>query len=503
MKKTTGLLIVLLWILSPSVEISGQAIEKVDFRKFVSGQMLYYYVDTLSSDGFEGRLTGHIGYDKSAEWVTEKFREWGVQPLGDDGSYLQPFPHPYTEIFPGCEVLMRLNGEEPKSYQYIEEFIPGSTSGNGEITAEVIYVGYGISAPELGYDDYADVDVAGKIVLMEREVPVNTSHENFLAWRPYSFHQYKLLNAVKHGASGMLYNYLIANPNNAWSEGFIYSHIGKKAMEDIFDQTGEQPDSIVKQIKETLQPHSFNTGKTFTIKNETRHHPDGTGSNVFGFIEGTDPVLKKEYLFIGGHMDHLGRCYEIMPGANDNASGVAVTLGIAEALSKSAIKLKRSVVFILTGAEEAGLAGVQYFLKNPVVSSLDNIKGFINMDAVGIGTRIHVGFAKNYPEFFSYLEKANQQFNYDLSGSHSSNIGRPRLDAALFDWYGIPVLSIGTSGGNSTGNYRYHTPYDNISNIEPEIMLDLAELLFNSIVEMANEDQLSIKRGEVREEFLK
>ena len=504
MKKTAVLLIVLFWIVSPIVEINGQAIEKVDFRNLVSAQMLYNYVDTLSSDEFEGRLTGHIGYDKSAEWVIEKFKEWDVQPLGDDGNYLQHFPHPYTEIFPGCEVLMHVNGEEPNSYNYIEEFIPGSTSGNGEITAGVIYVGYGTTAPELGYDDYAGVDVSGKIVLMEREVPVNTSHENFLDWRPYSFHQYKLLNAVEHGAAGMLYNYHIANPNNAYSEGFIYSHIGKTVMENIFDQTGEHPDSIVKQIKEKLQPRSFKTEKTFTIKNETRYHPDGVGSNVIGFIKGTDPVLKNEYIFVGGHLDHLGRCYEIMPGANDNASGVSVTLGIAAALAKSEIKLKRSVVFILMGAEEAELRGVQYFLKNPTISSRDNIKGYINMDAVGIGSKIHVGFAENYPVFYSYLENANQSLNFDLSGSHSSNIGRPRLDAAFFDWYGIPVLSINTHGeSSSSGNYQYHTPFDDISNIEPEIMLNLAELLFHSIVVMANEDQLNFNSGEVREEFIK
>jgi len=340
--------------------------------------------------------------------------------------------------------------------------------------------------------------------LMEREAPVNTTHGNFQAWRPYSFHQYKLLNAVKHGAAGMLYNYHIANPNCAWSEGFSLSYIGKEVMSDIFAATGKHPDSIVKCIKKELKPHSFNTGKTFTIKNNTLHHPDGVGSNVIGYIEGDDPVLKHEYIMVGGHLDHLGRCYEIMPGANDNASGVAVTLGIAKALAESGTQLKRSVVFILPGAEEAGLRGVQYFLKNPTIPSVENIVGYINMDAVGIGSKIHVGFAENYPDFFNYMERANKVPGIELKGGYSSNLGRPRLDAAFFDWYGIPVLSLMTYGSSdASSTYRYHTPYDDISNIDPEIMINLAELLYHTIIDMANDDQLEIKRGTVRKDFIK
>jgi hypothetical protein len=102
--------------------------------------------------------------------------------------------------------------------------MPGSTSGNGEVTAEVVYAGYGITAPELGYDDYAGIDVKGKIILIEREAPVSpdAGAEKFNPWYNYSFHQTKLENAVKHGAAGMLYNYgPISNPNNAYNEKFM------------------------------------------------------------------------------------------------------------------------------------------------------------------------------------------------------------------------------------------------------------------------------------------
>lgn len=488
-------------------QTSGYTQEELlsEFRETVTPEKLYNYVEIMSSDEFEGRLTGHAGYDKSAGWVSGKLTSWDVKPMGEQNGYLQYFPHPYTEVFPGCELIMRHEKEgRDISYEYVEEYIPGSTSGNGEITAEVIYVGYGITAPELGYDDYANVDVAGKIVLYEREVPIKTSHTDFPGWRPYSFHQYKIMNAVKHGAAGMLYNYHIANPNNAYDEGLIHSAIGEKVMKDIFKKTGNKPQKTVQKIGKTLNPRSFNTGKTFTIKNNTVHHPEGIGSNVIGYIEGSDSILKDEYILIGGHLDHLGKCYTLMPGAHDNASAVSVTLGVAEALSKSGIDLKRSVVFIFFGAEEAGIRGVQHFLRNPTTQSLDNIKGYFNMDGVGIGDKIHASFAENYPAFFAYVDTANNSGpKLSLSGSYTPNISRPRLDAAFFDWYGIPVLSIYSKGDPEVfSNYRYHTPYDNMDNINPDIMVSLAELLYISIIDMANADQLDFNRGEIQVDFI-
>ena len=209
-------------------------------------------------------------------------------------------------------------------------------------------------------------------------------------------------------------------------------------------------------------------------------------------------------IMVGGHLDFMGKNYEIMPGANDNASAVVVTMGVAEAMSKLKIQLKRSVVFFIIGAEEAALKGVQYFLKNPTTGSLDNIAGFINMDGVGIGNRISAGFGQNYPDFFAYLENANNKYIHrNLSGGYTTNLGRPRQDAVFFDWYGIPVLSLGT-GGNAggAGLYRYHTTYDFIENITPEILEDTSQLLFMAIVDMANAKKLNFKRGNFKPEFI-
>lgn len=462
----------------------------------LSSNDLFSCVKELASDEYTGRLTGTEGYNKAARWVSSHFEKWGLHPAGDNGTYLQSFPISYTRVFEECGVSLHVPFKETtieKSYTYDDQFIPGSTSGSGKVTSEVIYVGYGVTAPELDYDDYKGVDVEGKIVLMEREVPVSPKEDTdlFKKWRPYSFHQYKLENAVAHGAKGMLYNYgPIGNPNNAYSEGFIYSHVGEEVVSDVFAGTGKKHGEVVKKIKETLQPQSFNTGKVYTIENTTEHHPQGTGFNVIGILKGSDPQLKDELIILGGHLDHLGRCYEIMPGANDNASAVSVILGLAEALSQSEVKLRRSVMFLCFGAEEQGVVGSKYYLGHPVFP-LEKTMAFINMDGVGCGDKLRAIAAENYPDFWQFVKQANQKYIHrEVSPSYFANLARPRLDAARFMWHDVPTLSFSAYGAKS----YYHTTKDDIGTITPEIMEDLAQLLFISVVDMANQDSLDFRK---------
>lgn len=461
----------------------------------IHSQTLYEYVKELTSDKYWGRLTGTEGYNLSAEWVISLFKKWGIEPAGDNNTFLQAFPNPYTLVFKDCHAYLHIphQGETiKKHYIYEDEFIPGSTSASGEVTAEVVYVGYGITAPELGFDEYQGLDVKGKIVLMEREAPVSPGDdpEVFKKWRPYSFHQYKLENAADHGVKGMLYNYHIANPNNAYREGFVYTHIGPSVVSDIFTGTGKVQREVVRQIRETLKPHSFATGKIFTIKNTTEHHSEGVGYNVIGKIVGTDPELKHEIIMIGGHLDHLGRCYEIMPGANDNASAVAVILGLAEALMQSPVKSRRTIVFNCFGAEEQAVAGSKFYVENPIFP-LEQTICLINMDGVGAGDKLSAGAAQNFPQFWEYFKKANEKYIHRIiRTSYFANLGRPRLDAARFLWAGVPSISFGAYGSQS----YYHITKDNLDIITPEIMEDLAQLLFISVLDMANQDSLNFRK---------
>jgi hypothetical protein len=462
----------------------------------ISSHDLFYYVKELASDKYEGRLTGTETYNASAQWVASHFEKWGVTPVGDNDTYFQAFPNPYTLVFEDSEVSLHLpvkDGTVKKYYRYFDEFIPGSTSGSGEVTAEVIYVGYGATAPELGYDDYEGVDVKGKIVLMEREVPVSPrgDEELFKKWRPYSFHQYKLENAVKHGARGMIYNYgPIGNPNNSYDAGFIYSHVGDVVTNDVFAGTGYEHKTVVEKIQETLKPHSFATGKVVTVRNTTEHHPDGVGLNVVGLIVGSDPELKDEIIAVGGHLDHLGKCYTIMPGANDNASAVAVMMGMAEAFHNCPIKPRRSILFLGFGAEEQAVAGSDYYCENPIFP-LEKTIALLNMDGVGSGDKISAAAAENFPDFWKFIDDANQKYIHRIiRTSYFSNIARPRLDAARFLWKDVPTISFSVYPSRS----EYHNPLDNIDAITPEILEDMTQLLFLAVLDMANQDSLDFRK---------
>ncbi|MGB7295034.1 MAG: M20/M25/M40 family metallo-hydrolase [Candidatus Aminicenantales bacterium] len=467
----------------------------------ISSHTLLGYVEELVSEKYGGRLTGTPEYDACADWIASLLEKWGIQPGGEGGGYKQSFPNPYTLVFPGCEVYLRLpvNGAEiRKHYRFDDQFIPGGTSGSGEMTAEVIYVGYGVTAPELGYDDYARVDVKGKILLMEREVPVSPDKdaELFKKWRPYSFHQYKLENAVAHGAGGMLYNYgPIGNPNNSYDAGFIYSHVGDAVVADVFAGTGRDHKAVVKKIRETLKPQSFATGKIFTIKNLTEHHPDGIGANVIGLIEGSDPVLKDELIILGGHLDHLGRMWELMPGANDNATSVAVMLGVAEAMSRCPVEPKRSVMFLFFGAEEQGVAGSEFYVNHPVFP-LEKTAAFINMEGPGVGDKIGVLAGQNFPDFYGFLERANGRYVHRvIEASHFANIARPRQDTARFLWNGVPSITVGAAESQPVARPpSYHNTRDNLESITPEIMEDIAQLLFAAIMDMSDEPVLDFRR---------
>ena len=463
----------------------------------IEAQKLFEYVEELCSEKYDGRLCGTEEYKMCAEWVISLLKEWGVGPGGDNNTYYQNFPNPYTDVLPGGEVSLNIPfGDEvvKKYYHFDDEFIPGSTSGSGEITAEVIYVGYGITAPELGFDEYAGLDVKGKIILMERESPVGPNNpEEFKKWRPYSFHQYKLINAYEHGVRGLLYNYgPIANPNNAYRKDFIYAHIGDVAVADIFAGTGKNHGEVVKAIRETLKPQSFNTGKVATIKNVTKHYPDGVGFNVIGTIPGSDPVLKDEVIIIGGHMDFMGSNPVFMAGANDNAAAIAVLLGVAEAMMKSPYKPKRSIEFIFFGAEEQGVAGSEYYVNNPIFP-LEKTKAMLNMDGVGVGDRLRAGAGDNYPKLFEFIDRANQKYVHRVvRSSYNANLGRQRLDAAHFLWKGVPTISFGASGVRIPYP-TYHNTKDVPATLTPEIMESMAQILFVAVTDMADEETLDLK----------
>ncbi len=296
--RTKGLaaaLVVATAALLAAQQLSSSAAEQqlLDGMRSISAVTLLGYVKELASPKYEGRLTGTPGYDAAAKWTEQLLREWKIRPAGDGGGYEQKFPDPYTLVLPGERLSLRVpvgNDFIERPYVFDDDYFPGSTSDSGTVTAEVVYAGYGITAPELGYDDYEGIDVKGKLVLVEPEVPVRPEQDadRFRKWRPYSFHDYKVQNASSHGAAGMIYDYHIANPNCVFVKGFLLTYVGRTVVNDLFAGTGrthDGPDGVVQAIGRTLKPASFETKKTMTVKNVTEHHPEGVGANVIGVLD--------------------------------------------------------------------------------------------------------------------------------------------------------------------------------------------------------------------------
>ena len=465
----------------------GEPFQQAQITQLLSSEKLMDYVTKLSSEDFAGRLTGTPEYRACAQWVASLFEKWGLQPAGENDTFLQSYPNPYTIVFVGGELSHSYQSQGrwlKKKYLYEKEYYPGSQSGNGKLIAEVVYVGYGITAPELDYDDFKRVNVTDKIVLIEPDIPVSPAEnpELYKEWRPYSSYQYKIKMAVAHGAKGMLINNLKVNPDIDYVHGFMTAQVGEAVVNHVFAGTGQTHSEVISKIKETLRPQSFRSRKTFTISNHTEHHENGTGYNVLGIVEGTDPMLKSEVIVIGANIDHVGFCYEVMPGANNNASGAAVMLGLAEALSKNPVKPNRSVLLLGIGSKEQALRGAHAYIKNPVFPREKTV-AFLSLNMVGCGERLEARAAQKYPDLWEYIAEANKNsVNLPLEPLPFTDIGRPKLDAAIFLEKKIPSIIFHATGAPT---FPYTTK-DIPETITPQTMSGLATILYKAILEIAN-----------------
>lgn len=495
-KQMQNIIICLLAVLmmAGSAADAQETRDKLIVRYFhsITSDEPFVWAGKLCSQEFNGRLAGTHEYIKAAEWVASKFAEWKISPAGDNGTYLQWFDQPYTVVNDKgaliLHILQKDGTEILKHYSAPSEYYPGMNSGSGEVTAEVVYAGYGVTAPELGYDDYKNIDVRGKIVLVNRDVPfTDASVPEYSKWVRYCYHQYKIENAVNHGAAGFLYiDGNSANPNTSYFENLIVCGIGSEPLNDIMAGTGKTNSALLSSIKESFRPASFNTGRKMTIRASTVHHPEGRSCNVAAYIEGADPALRDEVIILGAHLDAVGNAGGLLvQGGLDNASGVVEIMAAAKALAQSGLKLKRSVMFILLGSEETGLKGSKYYVDNPFFEKEKTVV-FINLDCTGNGTGINISSSEDCSYLFRYFREADEKYLHRLNNTSvmGKYYGRPRLDALVFRDAGYPVMNIGITGAIKP--VYYHLPGDNEEVLTPEILEDVAKLLYLSVIEMAD-----------------
>jgi len=361
----------------------------------------------LADDLLEGRATGTRGHEIAAKFMASAFEAMGLEPAGENGTYFQNVPLRSMRLEEEHTTLSIVQGGKEHALIFRRDFIAEADAGRADTSVEapVVYLGFGVTAPEQGYDDYAGVEAKGKIVAYVFGAP--PQFESTVRAH-YSAHEAKAANAAAHGAVGtilldspffeQLYPFKdqvrdLAFPDMRWLDArgqpndyFPELHgaaiLDMEATARLFEGSGKSPEEIYAAAKEG-KPSSLALPVTAKIKIVSKlqsiHSP-----NVVARLQGGDAKLRDEYVVYTAHLDHLGigepvNGDKIYNGALDNASGSASMLEIARAYSQMKPRPRRSIVFVAVTGEEEGLLGSDYFVHYPTVAK-DGLVANINID---------------------------------------------------------------------------------------------------------------------------
>ena len=466
------------------------------------------YIGHLASDELKGRFTGTKEIDKAADYLAARFKEAGLTPFFK-GSFLQEYP-----FLAGLELNKKNSavikaGKTKLTLKLNKDYTPAAFSGNAKIKGDIVFAGYGLSAPKLKYDDYEGIDVKGKIVLVMRYHPEydnpHSEFEEFAAYRG------KAAVAKEKGAAGIIFfnppapkddeDKLIkfAYDRVPGLKDFAVLSVKKEVAAKILSSAGYDVKKLQDSIYSSKKPLSF------AIKGADAEITTGIdeiskkGKNVAGFIEGSDEKLKNEFIVIGAHFDHLGMGQEgslyrgtepqIHNGADDNASGTSGLIELAQKIYSERKNFKRSVVFVAFSGEELGLLGSAYFANNPPLD-VTKFVTMVNMDMIGrlneeknlivygtgtskswkdiLNEKNTYGFKLTFndegygPSDHSSFYAKNIPVLFFFTGTHS-DYHRPSDDAELINYTGLAnVLGYAYEVTNSVANLDEKPDYVNV-----------------------------------------
>lgn len=440
---------------------------------------LLAHIKVLASDEFEGRAPGSKGEELSVKYITDQFKKIGLKPGNPDGTYTQEVPLAGIISEPQMSFVV---GDKTMDLKYPDDFVASSARLQPEIKvakSDLVFVGYGVVAPEYGWDDYKGVDVKGKTLLMlindpavpDAKDPSKLDDKMFKgkAMTYYGRWTYKYEIAAKKGAAAAIIihetepaaypwqvvrsswskeNFELDNPNKNMDAVSARSWITLDVAKKLFADSGQDFNALKKAaVAKDFRPVVLNAKANIDIKQQVRSFKS---HNVIGKLEGSDPKLNGEYVIYTAHWDHLGRHSElqgdqIFNGAIDNASGVASIIEIASAFSKINPPPKRSVLFMATTAEEAGLLGAKYYAEHPLYP-LEKTLADINLDSMNVW-----GKARDIEDLslgFSTLDDllsaaAEQQGRKAIPDSRPDKGKIYRADNFEFSKVGLPSLYIG------------------------------------------------------------
>ena len=445
----------------------------------ITPDSLLAHIKVLASDEFEGRAPGSKGEDLSVKYITDQFKKIGLKPGNPDGTYTQEVPLAGIESEPRMSFVI---DDKTMDLKYPDDFVASSARLQPEIKIEksdLVFVGYGVVAPEYGWDDYKNVDVHGKTLLMligdppvpDPKDPSKLDDKIFKgkAMTYYGRWTYKYEIAAKKGAAAAIIihetepaaypwqvvrsswtkeNFELDNANKNMDAVSARSWITLDVAKELFADSGQDFGALKKSaITKDFRPVVMNAKANIVIAQQIRSFKS---HNVIGKLEGSDPKLSGEYVIYTAHWDHLGRHPElqgdqIFNGAIDNASGVASVIELADAFMKVNPPPKRSVLFMATTAEEAGLLGAKYYAEHPLYP-LQKTLADINLDSMNVWGKAHD--IEDLSLGFSTLDDlladaAKQQGRSAIPDSRPDKGKIYRADNFEFSKAGLPSLYIG------------------------------------------------------------
>ncbi|MEP7078356.1 MAG: M28 family peptidase [Chthoniobacterales bacterium] len=381
---------------------------------------LLKHIKVLASDEFEGRAPGSKGEELSVKYVTDRFKELGLKPGNPNGTYVQEVPLAGITSAPAASFVVDGKSTDLK---FPDDYVASSARLQEQVKVEnsdIVFVGYGVVAPEYGWDDYKGVDVRGKTILMlindpalaDPNDPAKLDEKMFKgrAMTYYGRWTYKYEIAAQKGAAAAIIihetepaaypysvvmtswakeNFEIDAPDKNMGQVPVRSWITLDVAKKLLADSGQNFDALKKAaLAKEFRPVPLTAKANFDLKQTVRSFKS---HNVVGRLDGSDPKLKDEWIIYTAHWDHLGRHADIQGdqifnGAVDNASGVAGLIELAAAHSKLTTPAKRSVLFMATTAEEAGLLGAKYYAGHPLYP-LEKTLADINMDGLSVWGR--------------------------------------------------------------------------------------------------------------------
>ncbi len=464
-----------------------------------SAERLRAHVEFLADDLLEGRGTGTRGYDLAARYAESQFAALGLEPAGTGGGFWQPVPFLAARpVEDQCSLaLVRGGATEPLVYRDDYLMRGDWLRDRWTLEAPAVYVGFGVSAPELGYDDYAGLDVRGKVVVMARGAPRTFPNDQraYHAWQ-----QLKDETAAAHGAAGtitfrlpeesrrmsweriarmgvipaMRWTDAEGRPHDTFAQLELDAVLGPEGVAKLFRGAPEPLDTVLARAA-AGRPKGFELAVTVKAKRATNRWRVSS-PNVAALLRGSDPVLAKEVVVVSAHLDHLGigapvNGDSIHNGAYDNASGSACTLELARLLRSMPRAPKRSVLFLLVTGEEKGLQGAEYFTQFPTID--DEIVANLNLDMFLLNhpMRNVVAFGAEHSSLGGVAARAAAAVGANVIPDPApEEVVFIRSDQFPFIRRGVPALFPEIAGADSAeaaldGEWyrtRYHQPSDDL-----------------------------------------